>query len=73
MYQLALTFPIGSVKCERSISSLRRVHNYTRSTMGQSRLCNLAILTIESEILGSISNDKLIDQFALTGPHKILL
>ena len=42
--------------------------------MAQSRLCNLALLTIiESEILDSISNDKIIDQFALAEPPRILL
>ena len=33
LYQLALTIPIRSVKCERSISALRRVHSYNRSTV----------------------------------------
>ena len=56
-----------------SISRLRRVHDYTRSAMAQSRLCNLALLLIESKILDLILNDKIIDQFALAESHSILL
>ena len=33
LYQLALTIPTGSVKCERSISVLRRINNYARCSM----------------------------------------
>ena len=40
--------------------------NYTQSIMAQSNT-----LTTESKILGSISNDKIIDQFALARPHII--
>ena len=41
--------------------------------MAQSSLFYLALLTIKSEILDSILNDKIINQFALAGLHKILL
>ena len=50
----------GSRTAFGSISLLRRVNNYTRSTMAQSMLCNLALLTIESELLDSISMTKLL-------------
>lgn len=73
LYQLALTLPVGSVKCERSISVLRRVHNFNRSTMSQSRLCALSILTIESELMENLNNKSLIDQFAATRRHRVLL
>ena len=33
--------------------------------------CNLAFLNIEYEIFNSILNDKIINQVALAGPHKI--
>ena len=45
---MALTMPVGSVKCERSSSVLRRVHYYARLTMNTSRLTNLSLLAIES-------------------------
>ena len=56
LYQLALTIPVGSVSCERSISVLRRVHNYNRTTMLQSRLSASSILLIESEIMEQLNN-----------------
>ena len=54
------------------ISSLRLYTITHASTMGLFMLCNLALFNIESEILDSISNDKIINQ-ALAGPHRILL
>ena len=55
------------------ISSLRRVENYTRPIIGLLTLFNLALFNIESKILNLILNDKIIDQVALAGPHRILL
>ena len=64
LYQLALSLPVGSVKCERSISTLRRVHNYSRVTIQQSRLCELSLLSIESQILETLSVESIIDELA---------
>ena len=60
---------------DKFIAAYTYIHLCTRSTMAQSRLwlCNLALLTIESEILDSILNDKSIDQFASARPYRILL
>ena len=51
LLQLALTLPVSSVKCKRTISVLRRVHNYMRTTMSDSRLTELSLLAIEKDIL----------------------
>ena len=48
--QFSLTIPTGSVKFERSISALRRVFNYNRTTMGLNRLGQMSLLAIESDI-----------------------
>ena len=61
--QLALTLPVGSVKYERSISVLRRVHYYARSKMKDNRLSELSLLAIERNILESLSNYIIIDKF----------
>ena len=42
LLQFAFTLPTGSVKSERSISALRRIFNYTRTTMSLNRLGNLS-------------------------------
>ena len=48
-----LTLPVGSVCCERSFSSLRRLKTWERSTMGQERLCGLALLHIHKDKVDS--------------------
>ena len=61
--------PVTSCSSERSFSALRRILTYLRSTMGQERLTNLALLCIE-RIYGNevLKNDieKIIDKFAET-------
>ncbi|KAM8972044.1 zinc finger MYM-type protein 1-like [Pelodytes ibericus] len=61
--QIALTIPVSSCSCGRSFSALRRLHNWLRCTMGQPRLNNLAILSIEKQVLFSISEEDIIDRF----------
>ena len=56
LLQFSLTISTGSVKSERSISALRRVLNYNRTTMGLNRLGQMSLLAIESNILESITN-----------------
>ncbi|KYN28699.1 hypothetical protein ALC57_01879 [Trachymyrmex cornetzi] len=50
---------------ETSFSCLKRIKNYLRSIIGQTRLNSLAILTIEAEILNSLNCDEIIHQFAI--------
>ena len=59
LLQFSLTIPVksGSVKSERSISSLRRVYYYNRTTMNLQQLKNLSLLSIESDVLETISNE----------------
>lgn len=56
----------ASANCsgERSFSTLKRVKNYSRSTMGQERLEALCQLAIESDIANTIPYDVIIDDFA---------
>lgn len=63
---LLATIPATSCSAERSFSGLRRLKTYLRSTMGQERLSNLALLSIErkfsNEVLKSDMN-AIIDTF----------
>lgn len=52
--QLCLTIPISSAKSERSISALRKVHNFNRASMLPDRISSLS----------SIQNDTIIDEFS---------
>ena len=48
---LICTIPFSTASVERSFSALKRVKSYTRNTVGQERLTNLSLLTIEKEML----------------------
>ena len=73
LLRLALTFPIGSVKCERSISVLRRVHNFCRTTMLQDRLSDLSLLAIESDVLANIPTSTFDEIFSNDRSRRIML
>lgn len=62
--QLFLTICVSVASCERSFSKLKLIKNYLRSTMGQSRLSHLAILSIESNLVKDVDFDDVIHKFA---------
>ena len=57
------TLAITSCECERSISALRNLKNYKRSTMVEDRLNGLAMMQIHQEIVPDM--EKVIDKFAV--------
>ena len=46
LYKLFMTLPVSSATAERSFSRLKLIKSYLRSTMSESRLTNLALLSI---------------------------
>ncbi|XP_026483030.1 zinc finger MYM-type protein 1-like [Ctenocephalides felis] len=61
---LFLTIPVTTASAERSFSKLKLIKNYLRNSMGQHRLSNLAILSIENTMARSLNFDDVIDTFA---------
>jgi len=59
---IILTMPVSTCTAERSFSSLRRVKSYTRSTMVQARLNDIAILHTHRELAASIIDDEFIQR-----------
>ena len=47
--RILATLPITSCECERSFSGIRRLKNYTRTTMSEDRLNGLALMNVNSE------------------------
>jgi hypothetical protein len=47
--QILLTIAVSIASCERSFSKLKLILSYLRTTMGQQRLVDLALLSIERE------------------------
>lgn len=64
LMQVALTIPISSATCERSFSSMRRIKNWLRTSMVQTRFTNLSSLYIEREMTNELKNENIIDMFA---------
>lgn len=71
--RILLTLPVSVASGERSFSKLKIIKNYLRSTMHQQRLSNLAIVSIEHEILDSLDTKKLITDFANIKARKVQL
>lgn len=64
LLRIFLTIAISVASCERSFSKLKLIKNYLRSTMSDSRLQNLAILSIEQEITNNINFESIIHDFS---------
>ncbi|CAH2295746.1 zinc finger MYM-type 1-like [Pelobates cultripes] len=56
-----LTLCVSIASCERSFSKLKLIKNVFRSTMSETRLTNLAILSIEHEYARKIGFDEVIE------------
>lgn len=72
MLCIYLSLMITNCGGERSFSVLKRVKNYLRSTMGNERMSNLSLLSIEHEILNSLPIDEIISDFASLKARKKL-
>nr|CAH7729298.1 unnamed protein product [Callosobruchus chinensis] len=51
MLRIFLMTVISNASCQMSFSKLKLIKNYIRSAVSQLRLTNLAILTIEQDIM----------------------
>ena len=71
--QILLTISVSIASCERSFSKLKLILSYLRASMGQNRLTDLALLSVEREMLENINFDAIIDKFAATKARKINL
>lgn len=68
-----LTLPVTVASNERSFSKLKIIENHLRSTMGQERLSNLSILSIESDYVQTLTFDTIINDFAAAKCRKVPL
>lgn len=69
MLRILATIPMTSCECERSFSAMRRLKNYSRSTMTENRLNGLALMHIHLGI--KIDKENIINRFASKGPRKL--
>lgn len=71
LLQLACTLPVTSCECERSASTLRRLRNFMRAGMTDSRLSSLALMHIHYQHV--IDLDAVVQLFAELHPRKLQL
>ena len=69
--RLVCTLPVTSCECERSISVLRRLKTYLRSTTSQERLCGLALMHMNYSM--GLDLDGIINIFAQKHPRRLAL
>ncbi len=69
LLQLACTLPVTSCECERSGSTLRRLSNYMRGSMGQERLSGLALLHTHYDF--PIDIEKVVQEFFRLHPRRL--
>ena len=63
--------PATTCTCERSISALRRLKTWLRSTMTNERLTGLALMHVHRHL--NFNVDEIIDNFARAYPRRIRL
>ena len=70
LLQIALTICVSSAQCERCFSSLKRLKSYLRSTMTESRLVDLASLSIEHSVSCQLSLEAVVYKFAASDRNR---
>lgn len=63
------TLPVTSCECERSFSALRRLKDYSRSSMLDNRLNGLALLHVHQHIVPKV--DEVIDKLCAMGETRL--
>ena len=71
MLQLACTLPVTSYECERSASTMRRLHTYMPTSMTQERLSSLALLHIHYDV--PIDRDEAVNIYSRLHPRRLAL
>ena len=71
LLKLICTLPVTSCECERSASTLRRLHTYLRASMSQQRLTSLALMHIHYD--HNINFDEVVDIYAHLHPRRLEL
>ena len=64
LLKIAATLPVTVCGCERSISTMRRLNNYMRCTVGESRLSALDLMHINYDMrIMPVNLDEIVNLF----------
>ena len=69
--RMYLTLMVTNCSGERSFSKLKLIENRLRTSMTQKRLVNLAIMSIESDVMRSLDFSGIIRDFAARTSRKV--
>ena len=69
--KICATFPVTSCECERSVSVLRPLKTYLRTSMSQERMTSLALMYVHRET--DIKVTDIVSQFARKKPRRMML
>jgi len=69
--RIMLTLPVTTATAERSFSKLKLAKNYLRTTLSQEKTTNLAIISVEHEIVDRFDLDDVIETFADLKSRKV--
>ena len=64
-------FTANTRQGEKSFTLLKRILHYTRCTMTESRLNNLALIALHPIRLSELSTEKIIEMFVQANPRKL--
>ena len=63
LIRIAMTIAVSTAHCERTFSALKRIKTYLHSTMGEQRLSDFAVLSVEREISSSLDLENVVSEF----------
>ena len=69
--RIYLVLMVTNCSAERSFSKLKLIESRLRTSMTQERLVNLAVMSIESDILREIDFAAIINDFAVAKSRKV--
>jgi hypothetical protein len=72
LLNIAIVLPVTSAACERHFSALKLIKTHLRTTMCDSRLSNIALLSIESGRAKSLDLNQFVDEFDAQHKNKRL-
>ena len=70
-YRIMLTFLVTVASAKRSFSKLKILKSYLRSTMTQERLNELALMTIDRNMLDKVTYEDVIEKFISTNIRRM--
>ena len=71
--RIYLALMVANCSGERSFSKLKLIKNRLRMSMVQDHLVNLAITSIESDVMGDLDLSAIIEEFAMQKSRKVVV